>query len=137
MNIEEIKQFKTIDGSVFNYLDEAKKYNRLLEKCDNIENALISTPEDDVDFVNGIGWIQHPKNTKTDTEQFILLLYNEWFGETAKNISYYVSRMTSDVDIKCLNHLITRWMCMSNDNREYRQSYYAQNPYMAGGGQIN
>ena len=52
MNIEEIKQFKTIDGSLFNYLDEAKKYNELLRACDEIENVIISIPKDDMDLRN-------------------------------------------------------------------------------------
>ena len=88
-------------------------------------------------IANGAGWVQHPDNTKNELAENILNLYNKWFGKEAKSINYAVGRTIDDNSIKCLNHLIYRWQCMSGNNREYGQPYYATNPYMATGDQIN
>jgi hypothetical protein len=136
MSIEEIKQFKTADGSVFNYLDEATKYNELLGKCDEIEQSLVSRP-DDIEYQNGAGWLQHPEGTKITFSDSIMKLYNEWFKKDDDNITYIVGRIIDDNDIRCLNHLLFRWECMSEEDREYGQPYYSNNPYMAEGEQIN
>lgn len=136
MDILEIKTFKTNDGSIFKSLCDAKKYNELLKECDNIENALISCPHD-IDFTNGIGWIIHPKNTKINLEKSIVKLYNNWFEDRETKINYAVGRFTSDSGIKCLNHLIYRWQCITSKNIEYGQPYYANNTSKAVGGAIN
>jgi hypothetical protein len=135
-NIEEIKQFKCIDGSIFNYLDEAEKYNDLLKLCDDIELAMISRPED-IDFTDGCGWIQHPKSTKIRLQEDVIKLYNKWFSADAKNMTHAVSKTIDDNGIKCLNHLMYRFQCMSYNDKEYGQPYYATHPIMATGGQIN
>lgn len=137
--IEKIEQFKTGDGNVFNTLEEAEVYNILLKKCDDVSSTLISFPEDDEDFYNGVGWIQHLEGTKKNLEKFILEMYFELNPDVPveTELTYNIYEAFADKNTLCLFDLIYRWKCMSEDDREYGQPYFVRNVHHVTGGQIN
>lgn len=134
--IKEKVSFETDDGVVHDSLEQAEKYNVLLGQCDDILNGMISAP-DDIDFINGTGWIQHPPFTKQKLSKNIIDCHNKYFDDDQTEITYAMGRMLDDGNIKCLYSLLNKYKCMTDDDKEFGQIFFANNPDKAKGGQIN
>lgn len=135
--IKEIKTYQTDDGCIFSTLVEAEKYDVLLQTCNEIEAKLMTTPEDDMDFANGTGWIQHPKGSKITLGMNLLNLTNKHFNTSYINLDGMAKKIIHSSRVSCLNHLFNRYTCISNDDREFGQIFFAEHPNKAKGGQIN
>ena len=100
--------------------------------------ALLSpTPKDDgCSFANGDGYIKHDKAKLRNAQIQILKLCKEridhkWIQQTIEDESVhpsYVGRLIDDYNIRPLNKAWFRFMCVDNQNREWGQPYYANNP---------
>lgn len=138
MDINTIEVFETGDGKRFEKIEDAKKYNILLKKCDEVTNTMVSVPNYS-EFQNGVGWIQHPERTKSNLEKKIVTLYNEWFDPSIKatELNYIIMRIIDDNSITCLNRLIGRYNCMTEDNKEVGQPYFVNNFHKVFGNKVN
>lgn len=126
--MERISLFKTADGKTFSTPEEALKYESIMRE---VQNFLLAFAEnEDIDFSNGDGYIQHPIGTRDKMGKKLVELYNRWFKpeEPFINFSYYLARLIDDSSMKCLNHLSYRIMCIDREDREWGQPYFADNP---------
>ena len=125
--MERISLFKTLDGKTFSSEEEALKYESMLRETN--EFLLQFTELDDIDFANGSGYIQHPSGTRDKMGKKLVELSNRWFkpDEPFINFTYYLVRVIDDNQMKCLNKLSYRIMCIDMDDKEWGQPYYANN----------
>lgn len=120
-----IIKYEAIDGKIFDSEKECIKYDKIAEKV----NEYLKDYEDPDNFNIGIGYIQHPKHTKNKFVYELLKLANEWWPkEKFVGFSYVLGRYIDDSHMRCLNHLMHRYMCMDDKDREFEQPYYVLHP---------
>ena len=103
--MERISLFKTADGKIFSTPEEALEYESIMRE---VQDFLLAFAElDDIAFVNGSGYIQHPSGTRDKMGKKLVELSNRWFkpDEPFINFTYYLGRVIDDNQMKCLNHL--------------------------------
>lgn len=125
--MERINLFKTIDGKTFSSEEQALEYEDMIKE---INDFLLGFAEcEDIDFMNGNGYIQHPPGTRDKMGKKLVELSNRWFkpDEPFINFTYYLGRIIDDNQMKCLNKLSYRVMCIDNEDKEWGQPYYALN----------
>lgn len=125
--MEIISLFKTADGKTFSTPEEALEYESIMRE---VQDFLLAFAENDtIDFSNGDGYIQHPSGTRDKMGKKLVELSNRWFkpDEPFINFTYYLGRLIDDNQMKCLNKLSYRIMCIDKDEKEWGQPYYANN----------
>ncbi len=139
--METIQQFKSFCGKIFNTIEECIRYEDISKQVNNILNAIENSDkyDEDCQFSNGKGFVQHPRGTKDILEKEIVRLSNEWFNnkEPFTQFSYYLRRCIDDSSMSCLNKLSYKLMCIDELEREYGQPYYCVNPSQVKGGRLN
>lgn len=125
--MERITLFRTVDGKTFSTPEEALEYESIMRE---VRDFLLAFAEnEDIDFMNGDGYIQHPPGTRDKMGKKLVELSNRWFkpDEPFINFTYYLGRIIDDNQMKCLNKLSYRIMCIDKDEKEWGQPYYANN----------
>lgn len=129
--MKKIIKYQANDGSYFNTEEECIKYESILSKVNNFLNKLPDREKYDKDCIlsNGGGYIQLPYNPKSEMEKLLVNLSNIWFNPSTpfEKFNFILVRYIDDVNMKCLNKLVFRLMCIVED-REYGQPFYANNP---------
>lgn len=136
--IKSIIFYRTDDGSTFDTKEKAEKYEIILNKVNTFLSPL--PYNSDTSFCNGEGYIQHTSDIYDKMEELIVKLSNEWFNlnEPFTHFNYILGRYVDDNNVKCLNNLVHRFMCIDkNTHREYGQPYFANNPQAATDKQLN
>jgi hypothetical protein len=135
--MEKIIKFKAIDGKEFSSEKECLKYELLIERVNEIMATLPSIPkDDDFDFPNGGGYIQHKKETLRKAQISLLELCKEyidhhWIQQSIddENIhTSWVGRLLDDYGIRPLQNAWYRFSCIDHLYREWGQPYFASNP---------
>lgn len=136
-----IQQFESLCGKIFNTAEECIRYENISKQVNNILNTLENPDKynQECQFSNGKGFIQHPHGTRDMLEKEIVRLSNEWFNneEPFINFNYYLGRCINDSNVSCLNKLSYKLMCIDKLEREYGQPYYASHPNEIKGGRLN
>ena len=129
--MKKIIKYQSKDGINFNTEEECIKYEDILDQVNTILDILPDREKYDKDcsFSNGGGYLQLPKNTKEKIEKSLVKLSNIWFKPSTpfEKFNFILGRYIDDSNMKCLNNLSFRLMCIKDD-REYGQPYYAINP---------
>jgi len=135
--MEVITKFKAIDGKEFTKQTECLKYELLIKQVDEIMALLPPTPNDDgCNFSNGGGYIKHDKQVLRNAQIKILELCKEridhkWIQQSIDDETVHcswVDRLLGDYDIRPLDKAWYRFSCVDEQNREWGQPYYANNP---------
>jgi hypothetical protein len=126
--MKEVSLFQAEDGSRFENLKEAKKYEAILNQVNAI--PFLNYEDDNCSFANGGGYIQQSKGIIKMAEDKLLELANEWFKpeKPFTNPRGIVGRYCCDSNMKALNRLYSRLQCIDSEGREWGQPYFANNP---------
>jgi hypothetical protein len=129
------------DGKKFTSKKEALKYEKTYDEVMEVYKTIPKRP-DNIEFLNGEGWIQHKPGTYKMFEEKLVKITNKCYNlkgkDAFKGMNYALVRMVNDGDAGILDKMVSRLMCMDNKTeREYGQPYYANNPKEARGTQIN
>lgn len=128
--MKEITIYQTEDGCRFDKKEDAIKYEELCDKCKNIESNLVSIGRE----------LQYNEYIQQDVTVVKNALYC-FMGVVADAIPEYaawaiqvknrgrhishIGRVLIDYNIKCLNNLYFRFICISLENgKEFQQPYF-------------
>lgn len=126
-----ITKYVADDNTEFNNYDDCAKYEAIANELSSVLNGLFECKR--TDFQSGYGYIQHPKGTRTRLENSLKGIasryFNNDFSESSAN--GFMGRYINDTGLRCFNRLLTRIQCITAEDREYGQPYYAFNPEKA------
>lgn len=135
--MKKVERYQAIDDSIFEKAEEAIAHDEYQAKIFDVSNMLPPLPkEDDCNFANGHGFIQHDKEVFNKYKSAILELgglrvhseMTEW-AKTPDEVPNMgiTGRYFDDGDPE-LYRLWGRVMCTDSDYREWGQPYFALNP---------
>jgi len=144
--MKEVVKYESNDGNIFNYKEECINYEKTVSKAEEIMSILFARP-DNCDFSNGSGYIQHAKK---DADEAIKNLFNlailsvniptETIDAVKTDVFRYrdtiIGRYLSDGNSPIWRYW-QRFLCMTDDYKEYGQPYFTLNPDRAKNFQIN
>lgn len=130
--IKEINIYECTDGTRFDIIEDAEKYQLL---CNNLKEAEIYLNDRTKQCENGIEYVQQSKEQVERYRKRIFNLAAEYIpsfsktfiecGNGTRHISH-AERIISDYNNQALNRAVFRLSCTSSDTfREYQQPYYA------------
>lgn len=139
--MKEIIKYIAEDGTEFYESDKCRLYEKTIENVKTIMSQIEARPENDnSQFVNGYGYIQHNKDTLLNTRNELLYLImkennHPWFKQTIDKgwnaHSSYAGRIIDEMNIKAFNSAWYRFMCIDEKGREWGQPFFANNPNQA------
>ena len=132
--MKQIIKYQAADNKIFDTEEECVKYEKVLVKVTDFLKQFPNS--DNYDISCGKGYIQHKKGTYKEIETKLVKLANDWFDEKFKFFCYPLARLIDDSNMKCLNLLSYKLMCINKD-KEYEQPYYANNPDKCKNIQVN
>lgn len=131
-----IYKYQADDGKLFDKEEECVNYELILAQVNKLLNSLPSPKK--YHLSNGNGYIQHVPGTYAKIKSLLIKLSNDWFKpqNPFTHFNYYLGRIIDDSNMRCLNVLSTKLMCI-RDEKEYDQPYYANHPHEAENVQLN
>jgi hypothetical protein len=131
-----IVKYKAIDGREFITMKDCTDYELLIDRVETIMSRLPKLPKnDECDFANGHGYIQHDKEILLSVwnnllEEFKSKIDHKWLDESKDMKSHpsWVSRLVGDYGIAPYERAWYRMHCVDKECREFGQPFYATNP---------
>lgn len=126
--IKEVMIYETTDGCRFNTEEEAKEYEALYKKCENIMSQL-RPHEDNSAVQQDVKLVKNAFNEFMDLCGEAMPYYKKTFicvkgGNTHPS---WAQRVISDYNIKCLCNASFRFQCTDMvSGIEYEQPYYVE-----------
>jgi len=131
--MEEITQYKTDDGKIFNCREDAAYHELLLEKVEEIESLL--KPEDKR-MINGGGYVQHDKESaKKALSMFTDLVFSSrdylWLrrNEYKETLGVILRAISDSKSVHPFGSMANRLFCIDDEGREFDQPFYKKNSY--------
>lgn len=120
--MEQISKYKAIDGTEFSSSQKCIEYENLIQRIDEIMKPLPPLPKDDnCNFDNGHGFIQHDKYTLNEVKIKLLKemqnhINHDWIQQTIQKglDASYVGRLLSDYNHKPFSKAWRRFSCIDS-----------------------
>lgn len=134
--MKEITIWECKDGTRFSTKEDAARYERLMDRCDAV-NDIIGRKEE-LDYGE---WVQrNPEDVRRAWRRFCGLVaesdpeHSDWAMECADGRRHrsWMATVVDNCGLMCLKYLHYRFECISEDGREYDQAFYALHPEKAG-----
>lgn len=131
-----ITKYVSNDGYEFSTQEKAEKHELLNRIVDDLLSNFPKLPENS-NFSNGIGYIQHYKETFLSIRHMILVLAksngadHKWIDQSIDDSTVDASWAGRIIDESCprpINRAWYRISCVDNQFREWGQIYYKNNP---------
>lgn len=128
--MKSIMHFQATDGKIFPTSEECMKYENIIQQVDDIMKDFPRIIEDDnSNFANGGGYIQHEKIYVDRARHEITKLGNELFKISPPTSFGWIGRWFDDSGYICLYSAWGRLSHIDDKYREWGQGYYAANPH--------
>lgn len=124
-----ITKYVASDGKEFDLKERCRKYEDMIERVNQILSKIRRRPED-VNFLNGRGYIQHDIATLSEIKENILKEIVRYTGDNSlmgKNPSF-INRILGDSGYPFLSETWFRFMCIDDFGREWGQMYFCLHP---------
>lgn len=139
--MEIIQKYKAFDGKILDSSAECEEYEKVANEVQVFLSSIVDSKkyDDGCKFSNGGGFIQHPTGTYKLIEEKLIELSNKYFkeGKPFTQFNYYLGRVIDDSNMRCLNKLSYKLMCIDKQEREFGQPYYASHSEQATLVQLN
>ena len=134
--IRTVVVYQCEDGTRFNRISDAQKYDKYYNKLHFVEESLLGKRSDDVE--EGLASMEHPVEKVVAYRKEICRLageyipvYKKMFSECGEGIRHisHAERIVSDSDNQMLNVAFYRLSCINQETGvEYQQPFFANHP---------